>query len=70
MGINIDDVGLFFFLGRRGDEICYCTNYSTSVEGTHVALNDADISDRYSLSVHLIVIARLANGVRVAYPYS
>lgn len=33
-----------------------------------VALNDADIFDRYSLSVHLIVIARLANGVTVRIP--
>jgi len=33
MGKNINVVKLFVFLGRRGDEISHCTNYSTSVEG-------------------------------------
>jgi len=33
-----------------------------------VAVNDADISDRCPLSVHLIVIARLANRVAVRIP--
>jgi hypothetical protein len=33
MGININVAKLFVFLGRRGDEIFHCNNYSTSVEG-------------------------------------
>jgi hypothetical protein len=33
-----------------------------------VALKDADMSDRYSLSVHLIGISRLANRVAVRIP--
>jgi hypothetical protein len=67
MGININVVRPFVFLGRRG-EVSYCTNYSTSVEGSYVTLNDADVSDRYSLSVHLIGIARLANRVALRIP--
>jgi len=67
MGVNINVVRLFVFLDRCG-EISYCTNYSTSVEGAYVTLKDADISDRYSLSVYLIGIARLANRVSLRIP--
>jgi len=68
MAININVVKLFVFLGRCGDEIAHVLTTVLRLKELDVALNDADISDRYSLSVHLIVIARLANRVAVRIP--